>query len=283
MKSYYRAICFGLFFVLIAVSLSGCGLFNGIRAKNAMNEGAVAYKQNKFAQAQEHFEYALSLDPAIKNGKAFRARALHAQYKPGVETPENVEKARKAIQAYQEVLNADPNNDDASKAIVFLYGSIREEEQQRQWLTKRANAENVPKENRAQALIVLASQKWKCSFDITEQAKITTADYKIQYKKLTNQADADKAQQCVSEGMELTNQAISFDPNSADAWSYKTSLLREQAKFAEMNGNADQKTQLEKQAEEAQKKTDELSAIARKKKEEEDKKKQKDKDKQRAG
>lgn len=278
MKSSYRAICFGLFLTLAAVSLSGCGVINGIRAKNAINEGALAYKQNKFPVAQQRFEDALSFDPTIKNGKFFRARAIHAQYKPGVDTPENVAKARKAIEAYQDVLNSDPDNDEASKAIVFLYGSIREEEQQRQWLTRRANAENVPKEARAQALVVLASQKWKCSFDITEPAKITTADYKIQYKKLTNQADADKAQQCISEGMQLTEQAISFDPNSADAWSYKTSLLREQAKFAEMNGNAEQKAQLDKQAEEAQKKTDELSAIVRKKKEEEEqKKKQKEK------
>ena len=57
------------------------------------------------------------------------------------------------------------------------------------------------------------------------------------------------------------------------AWSYKTNLLLEASKLAEMDGKADQKAQLDKQRDEAQKRTSELSVINQKKKEEEEAKK----------
>ena len=50
-------------------------------------------------------------------------------------------------------------------------------------------------------------------------------------------------------GLEEAETAIKFDPNNESAWSYKTNLLLEAAKLAEMDGKADQKAQYEKQAE----------------------------------
>ena len=73
-------------------------------------------------------------------------------------------------------------------------------------------------------------------------------------------------------GEEVEN-AIKLDPNSEPAWSYKTNLLIEAVRLAEMDGKMDQKTQLEKQRAEAQKRTTELSQINQKKKEEEEAKK----------
>ena len=66
-------------------------------------------------------------------------------------------------------------------------------------------------------------------------------------------------------------------PNSEAAWSYKTNLLLEASKLAEMDGKMDDKAQLDKQREAAQKRTDELSKInqakaEQKRKEEEAKK-----------
>src|SRR5687767_15509916 len=111
--------------VLLSVTTSaGCGMVSSIRAKNQLNEGARAYKAGRFAEAQQHFEESLRLNPEQKNAKFFVARSIHAQYRPGVEAPENVEKARRAIAAYEEVLKADQGNDEAYNAVIYLFNQL---------------------------------------------------------------------------------------------------------------------------------------------------------------
>lgn len=268
----------GIVSMLLALSVvgsSGCGPINRIRAKNELNEGARSYKAGKFAEAQQHFQSALELDPSQKNAPVFIARSLHAQYKPGVDAPENVEKARKAIDAYKQVLAQDPNNDDAYNAVAFLYGSIKDDNQQRDWIMRRANLDGIPNDKRADAYTVLGSKEWDCSFKITEQRENQQTIQKdgkalIQYKKPKDEKDYETAQQCVAKGMELIEKAVSLDPNSESAWSYKTNLLREGAKLAEMDGKADLRADYTKKADEAQKRTTELSEENNRKKKEEE-------------
>jgi hypothetical protein len=80
--------------------------------------------------------------------------------------------------------------------------------------------------------------------------------------------------------MEEAEKAISYDPTSDAAWSFKTNLLLESAKLAEMNGDQNKKAEFTKQAEEAQKRTTELSVQNQKKKDEEEKQKAAQKAKQ---
>lgn len=137
--------------VLAAAALaSGCGFVNNLRAKNQLNEGARAYKDRRYTEAQEHFSRALELSPEQKNARFFIARSIHAQYKPGVEAEPNVAKAREAIKAYQDVLAADPENEEAYNAVVYLYRAIKDEQKEREWLVQRANLETAKPEKRSQ-------------------------------------------------------------------------------------------------------------------------------------
>lgn len=263
--------------VACAALASGCSVVNRIRAKNEINEGARAYRERKYAEAQQHFERALELDPSQKNAQFFVARAIHAQYKPGVETPENIAKAKEAIEAYKKVLAQDPNNDEAYNAVAYLYGAIKQDEAQQQWITQRANLETLSPEKRAEAYTVLASKQWQCSYTITEQQEnkqTVSKDGKavIQYKKPKDPADFERAQQCVAKGLELINKAIELNPNSESAWSYKTNLLLEMVKLAEMEGNAEKRAQYDKQYQEAQAMTLKLNEEARRRREAEAKK-----------
>ena len=157
MKLFHTGVACAL--LIIAITSSGCGTINGIRAKNELNEGARSYKAGKFAEAQQHFERAAELDPTAANARFFRARAIHSQYRPGVDTEQNKNKAREAIAAYQKVLEADPQNDEAYIAVASLYRAINEDEKERDWITTRANLESAPKEKRAEAYAVLASKQ----------------------------------------------------------------------------------------------------------------------------
>jgi tetratricopeptide (TPR) repeat protein len=262
-----------LLVALVAAS-GGCTLVNRVRAKNALNEGARAYKDGRFPDAEAKLREAYELDPSQKNAPLFVARAVQQQFKPGVTTPENLALGERAVAAYQEILKQDPANDDAYKAIVFLYTQMKRDEKVNELLTQRAGSGPNPK-SRAEALTILASKQWNCSYEITEQKENKTTENKpdkilIHYRKPANQADFDKAQQCTTEGLKLAEQATSLDPNNPNAWSYKANLLREKSKLAEMAGDTAAKADLDKQYEAALETQKRLGAEAAKKKEAEE-------------
>src|SRR6266576_1038955 len=124
---------------LFVAATAGCTLVNKIRAKNELNETAKAYKEGRFEDAEQHAKRALQLDPKNPTAPIFIARVIHQQYKPGVEQPDNVQRAKDAIDAYQRVLQQDPNNEEAYKAISVLYAAIKDEQNLRSWILKRAN------------------------------------------------------------------------------------------------------------------------------------------------
>jgi tetratricopeptide (TPR) repeat protein len=260
---------------LVATS-SGCGVINRIRSKNQLNEAARAYREGRFVEAEQYSRRAAELDPNNKTAPMFIARTIHAQYRPGVQTPDNVAKAQEAIDAYQKILERNPSDDEAYKAIAYLYGAIKDNDKLKQWITARATNDAADPTKRAEAYVVLASKDWECSFQITELPghKVTTVDpannkATVSYRKPKEQKDFDQAQRCVKQGLAEAENAIKFDPNNESAWSYKTNLLLEASKLAEMEGQTEQKAQFQKDYEAALKRTTELSAAAEKRKEEE--------------
>jgi len=261
---------------VLVVTSSGCGIINRIRAKNELNEAARTYREGHFDEAEQHSRRALELDPNSKSAPSFIARTIHAQYRPGVNSPENIAKAQEAIQAYQQILQRDPKNEEAYKAIAYLYGATKDEDKLRSWISARANDSSVDPEKRAEAYVVLASKDWDCSFKITELPanKTTTLNEgnraSVAYKKPGDQKEFDAAQSCVKRGLEEIENAIKLDPNSESAWSYKTNLLLEAKKLAEMDGKTDQAAELDKQRDVAQKRTMALSEANQKKKEAEE-------------
>lgn len=273
---------FAIVLAMLVITSSGCAVINRIRSKNQLNEAARAYREAHFEEAEQHSRKALELDPTNKTAPLFIARIVHREYRAGINTPENTAKARLAIEEYKKVLERDPKNEEAYKAIASLLGAIKEDQQQREWILQRASDNKADNEKRSEAYVVLASKDWHCSNEITDlpSNKLTTiADNKatVTYQKPKDEKEFQAAKMCVTRGLEEIENAIKLDPNSEAAWSYKTNLLLESKKLAEMEGKKDEVAQLDKQREAAQKRTDELSKInqekaEQKRKEEEAKK-----------
>jgi TonB family protein len=225
-------------------------------ARQELNLGARLYRAGRFAEAEQHFRRALEIDPEGKDTRLFVARALHQQYKPGVNTPENLAAGERAVAAYQEILQRDPRDDDAYKASVFLYGQMKQEDKARELLLWRANDFSMPNEKRAEAFTVLAGNQWSCSHEMTEQpankkTAETPAGAATVYTAPADQGDLIRARQCVADGMQFVEQALALDPKHQNALSYKANLLREAAKLSEMEGDAAQKAEYDRQFKEA--------------------------------
>jgi|SRR5215213_1668453 len=234
-------------------------------AKQELNEAARAYREGRFEEAQARSERALLLDPQNKTAPMYVARTIQAQYRPGDFAPENVAKAQEAIIAYKRILDRSPDDDEAYKAVAYLYGAIKEDELLREWILQRAGNSSLPHDKRAEAFVVLASKDWDCSFKSTELNKVTTTagtKVRVSYKMPKQWVEFERANECANRGLEMANIAISLTPENESAWSYKTNLLLELAKLAEMQGEVHQQRELRRQYEEALKETTKLSKRA---------------------
>jgi len=234
------------------------------QVKQELNEAARAYREGNFVDAQAHSERALRLDPQNKLAPMFVARTIHAQFKPRDTTLENLAKAREAIAAYQRILERTPDDEESYTAIAYLYEAINEEELLREWVLQRAGNVSLPNEKRAEAFVVLASKDWDCSFKITETPtnKVTTVDGNeahVSYRMPKEREEFEQATQCANRGLEMANIAITLTPENESAWSYKTNIILELAKLAEMSGDTPRKRELHRQYEEALKQTTKLS------------------------
>ena len=192
---------------------------NDTDVKQELNEAAAAYRKGNFAEAQAHSEKALELDPENKTALMFVARTIHAQYKPGDFTPENVAKAEEAIFAYKRTLERSPGDDEAYKAVAYLYDAIKEEELLREWLLQRAGNGSLPNDKRAEAFVVLASKDWDCSFKITElpTTKVTTVrgnKVLVSYQMPKERVEFERANECANRGLEMANIAITLMPEN---------------------------------------------------------------------
>ena len=234
---------------------------------------AYLYRHGKFIEAQQHAERAVSLDPSNRTALVFLARVTHQRYKPGVETPENIELARAAIAVYQKLLALDWQNEEAYKAVAVLYAAIHADEQLSAWLLQRAQNPQFSYEKRAEAYAVLAGRFWDCSFKITElpDKKVVNgqgSSFTVTYQKPKDALEFEKLKQCVARGLEMADMALALDPNSESAWSYKTNLLIENAKVAEMDGMDQAKATYLKESKQAQEQTTRLATERRRREEE---------------
>ncbi len=223
-----------------------------------LNQAARAYREGNLAEAQQHSEKALALDPSSRVAPQFIARCIHAQYRPGDGSEENLARAREAIEAYKRILDTDPQHEESYQAVAFLLGELKEEQLQREWILRRAYDPGSSSEKRAEAFVVLASRAWDCSFKITESPVTKTAiaskrgSPKIRYVKPKDLAQFEKANRCAANGLEMIDMAVMLDPESEMAWPYKAQLLIELSKLADMDNNRRLKAEYDKQAERAQ-------------------------------
>ena len=228
--------------------------------KQELNEAAAAYRKGNFTEAQAHSERALQLDPENKTAMMYVARTIQAQYKLNDFTPENVAKAREAIIAYQRILDRSVFDEEPYKAVAYLLTAINEDQLFREWVLQRAGNVVLADDKRAEAYVVLASKDWDCSFKITELpgVKVTVVNgdkQAVTYQMPKASGEFERAKECANRGLGLANMAITLTPENESAWSYKTNLILELAKLAEMSGEVQQKGEFLRQYEEALKET----------------------------
>ena len=268
----------GLILFVFSTVLIGanCSYYNQIIARKNLVDGANAYQGRKFQEAENLFREAIARDPdgssiEGRTAQLFLARTIHSEY---IGNRKETAKAEEAIKEYQKVLAIDPKDQSSFKAVANLYENLGKDDEWLKWVTERTTNQNVPPAQRSEALTSLAAKKNTCANDIsdTEATKKTvTKDGKqvFEFVKPESPEDFAKLKQRAAEGLELSSKAVELDPNSDSAWSYQASLLVQNMRVAEMEGNKEQAEKFKAQSDEAREKFTALAEAKRQKEQEE--------------
>ena len=289
--------------VLIAFTVligAGCGK---ILARKDLVDGAQAYKDRKFDEAETLFRSAIQRDPEQGTAQLFLARTLHSQYaadrRQTAKAEEAITEYKKTIDEYKKRLNEKSsviNSGDRSpcsysdyaiarmegerkesfeafkvvgdslKAVANLLDTLQRPEERLQWLNQWGEDASLPGCLRAEAYTSLAARENTCANDITESPavkKTVTKDGKsiFQFSKPENPADYETLKQCIQRGTDLINKALELDQSSDSVWSYKTSLLNQNMRLAEMEGRTADRDRFKSEYDQAKEKFTELAKI----------------------
>ncbi len=293
-----------VFLGLLVFATTNCTYYNRIVSRKNLVDGAEAYKGRKFAEAKDLFERAAGRDPEGttmegRTAQLFLARTIHSQY---IGDRQNKPLAEAAIVEYKKTLVVDPNEQSAYKAVAGLLENLQKEDEWQTWVTERTNNEQIKPQYRAEALTSLAAKQNTCANTIsdTEQTKKPAKrDGKdvFQYVKPENPQELERLRACVTKGTELIENAVGLETQDVknagsvdlktltdaqlidlhdqiktfeSARSYRTSLLIQASRLAEMDLREPDAAQLRTQSETARSEFQTLSALNRKIQDEKD-------------
>jgi tetratricopeptide (TPR) repeat protein len=208
----------------VILSTAGC---DKLRARDQLNKGVASFKNLRYEQATEHFKKAVELDPALQNAKLYLAAAYFAQYIPGVESPDNVQNAKLAIDQYNAVLQKDPNNINSIKGIAILDLQMKKFDEAKQYYRKAIEVDP----NDPEAYYSVGVIDWTQAFQPRTEARNKLGlrpEEPLKDKKLCAKLREDSSQ-VIQEGMDNLNKAIQLRPDYDDAMVYLNLLYREKA------------------------------------------------------
>src|SRR6202166_2627314 len=217
--------------VLLALFSSvGC---DKLRARDQLNKGVGAYKNNHYEQAIDHFQQAVRLDPSLINARMYLATAFVSQYIPGVDSPDNLRTAQQAIDEYQRVIDANPTRDqkvNAAKGIAYLYLKEKKWDEAKKYYRMASYLDpNDPEPYYSIGVI-----DWTAAYQprMEERAKLGMKPEENlnpknkDQKKVCEELKAKNAS-AIQEGIDSLNKAIQLRPDYDDAMAYLNLMYRE--------------------------------------------------------
>ena len=216
--------------LLALFSSVGC---DKLRARDQLNKGVEAYKNNHYEQAIDHFQQAVQLDPSLINARMYLATAFVSQYIPGVDSPDNLRTAQQAIDEYQRVIDANPSRDqkvNAAKGIAYLYLNEKKWDEAKKYYRMASDLDpNDPEPYYSIGVI-----DWTAAYQprMEERAKLG-----MKPEENLNPKNKDQKKVCeelktknapaIQEGIDSLNKAIQLRPDYDDAMAYLNLMYRE--------------------------------------------------------
>ena len=195
-----------------------------VAARTALNAGVQAFRQSNFEEAVGHFEKAVARQPEDLTARLYLATAYAQMFVPGVDTPENVVWATKALNQYREVLERKPSDMIALKGIAYLEFQLRNFDQAKESYQKAIAADP----NDPELFYSVGVMDWSMAYRAiaAEKAKLPAKSQDSLFLS-AGCADAKAAALAnVNDGMAMLTKAISLREDYDDAMAYLSLLYR---------------------------------------------------------
>jgi tetratricopeptide (TPR) repeat protein len=255
---------------LLAVTMltSGCEFTKKVIAKDKLNQGAIVYNQGRMKEAKEYFREATELIPTNSVAWLYYGTTLYKDFQNMEPGPERDKLGQEVLTVFKRALELAPAEacqarDSAIGYIAQIYNDLKDFDNNRDWLLKRAEGACAKKDVKAQTFYSVGVKYWNCAYDETTryQDKTQLATDAFHYRNMDYPAalpDKEKALKCVDEGMKYIEKALAEDSEYVDAHFYKSLLYREKQKLTKEEPKrkeyADMAEKIVKQADELRKK-----------------------------
>lgn len=225
---------------------TNCNYYNRIMSRKSLVDGSTAYKDRKFAAAEELFRAAAARDPEGttlegRTAQLFLARTLHQRFSASRQEKHFAEQAvveynkvmpqiTKELTEAKAAYDANPTGvaeqkryysaltavNSSASAISSLNDALERRDVAKEWQRTLADGEQYPPTARARAIVSLGLENNSCANDITNNDKVkktVKVDGKdvFQFSKPENPEDLTKLQKCVADGTKLFDQAYAME------------------------------------------------------------------------
>jgi tetratricopeptide (TPR) repeat protein len=204
-------------------------------ASSEIDLGAQAYRQGKYAEAEQHFEKAVSLEPTNTVAHLYLATVCAQQYIPGVDTPENTSLGEKAVGQYQTVLDANPTQEqrvNSAKGIAYIYLNMKKFEDAKTYYRMAADADPDDPESYYSLGVIDWTECYQPRMEAREKLGVKPEDN-------LNPANDEQRRTCdelrakntpaIEDGIDMLGKAIKLRPDYDDAMAYMNLMYRERA------------------------------------------------------
>lgn len=204
-------------------------------ACDQLAEGVAAYRRGQFQAAAFHFNNAVAMDPVSNEARMYLGTALAQQYIPGGESPENIRLGKRAIAAFEEALQHDPENQVALATIAQLYYNMKEFEKARDYQRRRLTLDPEDPEPSYWIGVINWAICYPHRQELRRALNIATPPDPAKPGLLAPLPESARAElssknlSLVEEGIEALEKAIDLHPDHTDAMTYLNLLYRERA------------------------------------------------------
>ena len=198
-------------------------------ARNEVDEGVQAFRQAHYDDAIARFEQAVAFDPDLVVARMYLAATYLQEFEPGVDTPENVVLATRALEQYSEVLRSNPSDVESLKGLAYLKLQLNEFGEAKEDYAKAIALNPADPE----LLYAAAVANWSnANSGITaEKAKL---DAETEYSLIVSEGCSDVRTRFlpdIDSGIAMLNKAISLRKEYVDAMTYMDMLYHLRAEL----------------------------------------------------
>jgi tetratricopeptide (TPR) repeat protein len=240
--------------LILTVGVSGC---NKLKARDLLNKGVNAFKAGQSDAAIEDFKHATELDPSLMMARVYLATAYASLYIPGAPSAENKARGDQAIKEFKDILEIDANNltaIDGIGSLLFQMAGTPPVDEKGFEESKTYHQRHIGiKPDDPEPYYWIGVIDWTLAWRANAAMRL---DYnKNNIKKQVHDDQpmptavrtdyATKDGPLVDEGIADLQKAITLKPDYDDAMAYLSLLYRRKADMVE---SADERTSLQKQA-----------------------------------